>query len=121
MKKYLVISGIVGGMAGSIITVLLVLPVTAQHQHGKFRDIECNFLRLVDKDGKTRLILDPNGDSLAFHAEVFIGVDEYGGRVIVSGKDRESWASLGIHEHGGGISARGNYGKSWGCSGTRHQ
>ena len=48
-KHYLVLSGIVGGVVGSLLTALLVPPVTAQRD--KFGEIECTGLRVVDKDG----------------------------------------------------------------------
>ena len=38
-KHYLIISGIVGGVIGSLFTALLVSPVTAQRD--KFGEIEC--------------------------------------------------------------------------------
>lgn len=48
-KQYLVISGCVGGIIGSLLTTLLVSPVTAQKD--KFGVIECAVLRIVDADG----------------------------------------------------------------------
>lgn len=57
-KHYLVISGIVGGIIGRVLTALLVSPVTAQRD--KFGDIECGTIRCsgltivdaIDRDAK---------------------------------------------------------------------
>ncbi|MDE0184750.1 MAG: hypothetical protein OXP71_04765 [Candidatus Poribacteria bacterium] len=54
-KHYLVMSGIVGGVIGSLLTALLVSPVTAQRD--KFGEIECTGLRVVDDAGNARIIL----------------------------------------------------------------
>ena len=58
-KHYLVMSGIVGGVIGSLLTALLVSPVTAQRD--KFGEIECKGLRVVDEDGVARVMLDVEG------------------------------------------------------------
>ena len=54
-KHYMVISGIMGGVIGSLLTALLVPPVTAVRD--KFGEIECRSLRVVDKHGQSRILL----------------------------------------------------------------
>ena len=89
-KHYLIISSIVGGVIGSLLTALLVSPVTAQRD--KFGEIECTSLRVVDAAGKTAALLS---------------VDEDGGSVGAFGKDGKSRASLGVIEHGGFVQVKG--------------
>ena len=83
MKHYLLISGIVGGVIGSVLTALLVSPVTAQRD--KFGVVECSELRIVDEDGNwaTRL-----------------GVGAPGGYVMAFGKDDNSMVMLGFGKDG---------------------
>ncbi len=50
-KHYLVTSGIVGGDIGSLLTALLVSPVTADRD--EVGVIECTELRVVDAKGST--------------------------------------------------------------------
>ena len=96
-KHYLVISGIIG----SLLTALLVSPVTANTD--KFGDIECTSLKVVD------------ANSIAL---VMLSIGEHGGRINAFGKDGESLASLGIGEDGGALEITGNAGALCTC-GTR--
>ena len=67
-KHYLVISGIVGGVIGSLLTPLLVSPVTAQRDN--FGEIECTMLTVVDKLGYTQIQLgydDLHSGRVAIH------------------------------------------------------
>ena len=90
---YLVISGIIGGVIGSLLTALLVSPVTAQRD--KFGEIECTGLRVVDKGGKT---------------VVMMRVDDQGGRVSIIGKDgNPAWIN-GVGEHAGYVHTYSNSG-----------
>ena len=58
-KHYLGISGIVGGIIGSLITTLLVSPVTAiNDDFGTI--IQCSRLEVVDSEGKPRVVLSAN-------------------------------------------------------------
>lgn len=54
-KHYLVMSGIVGGIIGSLLTTLFVSPVTAQRDN--FGDIECTKLTVADAGGTLRAVL----------------------------------------------------------------
>lgn len=91
-KHYLMISGIVGGVIGSLLTALLVSPVTAQRD--KFGHIECTGLTVIDEGGKPRVVLSggawdsstPFGSEDLKHAGVFIGrAGLYSGVVDVYG------------------------------------
>ena len=84
-KHYLIISGIVGGVIGSLLTALLVPPVTAQRD--KFGEIECTSLRIVDGAGAPMAM---------------IGRDEHGGVVLALGKDGKGAVALTLDEDGGG-------------------
>ena len=57
-KHYLGISGIVGGIIGSLITTLLVSPVTVIND--EFGTIRCSMLEVVDSEGKPRVVLSAN-------------------------------------------------------------
>lgn len=119
MKRYVILSGIVGGIVGSIMTALLVSSGTAESD--KFGDIECTSLRVVDVDGNPRVSL-----SIDEHHEqggrvyvvskdggksVVISIDAAGGYVGASGKYGESGAVLSINPHGGDVSTFGKDGK----------
>lgn len=91
-KYYLAISGIVGGIIGSLLTALLVPPVTAQRD--KFGHIECTKLTVVDGEGTARVVMSggawdsstPFGSEDLKHAGVFIGrAGLYSGVVDVYG------------------------------------
>lgn len=91
-KHYLIMSGIVGGVIGSLLTALLVSPVTAQRD--KFGHIECTGLTVVDGEGKARVVMSggawdsstPFGSEDLKHAGVFIGrAGLYSGVVDVYG------------------------------------
>ena len=102
-KHYLVISGIVGGVMGSLLTALLVSPVTAQRDRfDKFGHIECTSLSVVDVEGKSR---------------VFLAITEHGGSVSVGGKDGIPMAVLTVREHGAGLSLpMAKMENQWRCS-----
>lgn len=126
-KHYLVISGIVGGVIGSLLTAVLVSPVTAQRD--KFGEIECRKLTVVDEEGmpivkltdmrfgprviiygkdfKPKVAIGVNdGDHGGvevlgdYNSGVTLGIDEYGGFVEVSGKDLLSAAALKFDQDG---------------------
>ena len=89
-KHYLVLSGIVGGVIGSLLTALLVSPVTAQRD--KFGEIECTGLRVVDEDGVARVMLDAEGKR---------------GRAELLGEDFISGVILEAKQHGGAVKVFG--------------
>ena len=94
-KHYLVMSGIVGGVIGSLLTALLVSPVTAQRD--EFGEIECTKLTVVDADGVSRIILSTNiFAGVGTNYRVGIHGDEYAGIVSTHGKDGKSKAELRI-------------------------
>ena len=121
-KHYLVISAIIGGVIVSLLTALLISPVTAQKgfdlNRDKFDTIQCSRLEVVDADGEFRVVLKtdergrhvsatgnetfmagliPNGSMAA------LGVDVRGGRIIDYGNYRnhsKSKVELCINEHG---------------------
>ena len=108
MKKYLVISGLVGGAIGGLIVVLFTSPVTAQPD--KFGDIECTSLRVVDADGKTWMILRDDILEAILLEDMDtdnIRVSISGTGFVVSDKDGESRVLLGISEHGGSVAVEG--------------
>lgn len=83
-KHYLVISGIVGGVIGSLLTTILVSPVTAQRD--KFGEIECTALSVVDEEGNVKVFIsggESGRDNYKDNLAVFIGADELGGIVDV--------------------------------------
>ena len=64
-KHYLVISRVVNGIIGSVLSALLVSPVTAQKHKsgivvGYFEAIECTKLTVVDANGVPRMVLSTN-------------------------------------------------------------
>lgn len=67
-KHYLVLSGIMGGVIGSLLTALLVSPVTAERD--KFGEIECTKLTIVHPDYK--------------QPAVVLDSDRYGGAIKVT-------------------------------------
>ncbi len=112
-KHYLVMSGIVGGVVGSLLTALLVPPVTAQRD--KFGEIECTKLTVVNKDsipvvhlasiensGIVR-VYDDSGTS-----RVNLAMNKHGGFVVVSGKDGLPVAALDVDERGGSVKIYGH-------------
>ena len=125
-KHYLIISGIVGGVIGSLLTALLVPPVAAQRD--KFGEIECTKLTVVDEEGIPRVILNTDFNQNDFdyddRAGVFItgtgtggyvyidgekgnrgnlmiSTSLYGGRIYSFDKDGDQVASLTADEYGG--------------------
>lgn len=119
-KHYLVLSGIVGGVVGSLLTALLVSPVTAQRD--KLGEIECTKLTVVSKDGSERplvvLMTEEDGGYIAVcgnDGKPVVGLftkEEYGGIITVKGKDGKPGAGLGTNEYGGRIDVMGKDGKS---------
>ena len=126
-KHYLIISSIVGGIIGSLLTALLVSPVTAQRD--KFGHIECTGLTVVDEEGKARVVLSGNawdsstpfGSEDLKHGGVFIGrAGIYSGVVDVYGawghplkgesKKYNGKVRLAVDQFGGFVSAW-NFGK----------
>ena len=87
-KHYLVTSGIVGGVIGSLLTALLVSPVTADRD--EVGVIECTELRVVDAKGST-LALVSGG--------------EHGGSVQVGDKESQAVVNLNL-EAGGTVECR---------------
>ena len=112
MKKYLVISGLVGVVIGGLIVALFTSPVTAQRD--KFDTIQCRKLEVVNADGRMRVVLDVHEDGGGVYAfgkdmksVAALSTDEYGGTVKVYGKDGEPKAGLSIRKHGGRVSVQG--------------
>ncbi len=123
-KHSLFISGIVGGVIGSLLTASLVSPVTAQRD--KFDTIQCSRLEVVDETGMPRVALmtdegsgfvgigskDKGFLTMASHFITFGGkeskpvirlsIDERGGHVSVYGKGKGQ-AAMGINEYGNGV------------------
>ena len=110
-KHYMVISGIMGGVIGSLLTALLVPPVTAEQD--KFGEIECRKLTVIGDAGKPLIELNAEhrrGSVCVYHEDddfgyTCIGVSShlrsnYGGFVNVVGKNGEM-AELSIAKHGG--------------------
>ena len=109
---------------GSIFTiigmlfVIGILPsVTAQRD--KFGDIECTSLRVVDVDGRARVMLITNergglvgASGKDGNSMVGLTIAEGGGMVEVHGKDGKLAASVSVTERGGMVVARGKDGES---------
>lgn len=124
---------------GSILTIIGML--FSPFQNNRFGEIECTKLRIVNEDGKNRVVLatrETGGGRLSVYDEdgktaVSLGVLETGGYVgvfhrdkllarlsaleagglvVVDGIDGKGRADLGIIEHGGSVNVRGKDGKS---------
>ncbi len=92
--KKQVISSIIGGIIGSLITAVLVSSGTAQRD--TFAKIRCAELEVVDMLGD---------------AQVLLSAGDHGGVVTVYGKkDRKSGALLHAGEQGGRVSVYGEQG-----------
>ena len=125
---------------GSIFTIVGML--FSPFQKNRFGEIECTKLRIVNEDGKNRVVLatretgggrvsvyDEDGKKAIslgvlesggyvgiFHRDKLLArlsVLENGGAVGVNGKDGKNLVSLGINKHGGIVSVRGGDGESW--------
>lgn len=124
---------------GSIFTIVGML--FSPFQKSRFGEIECTKLRIVNEDGKNRVVLgtrETGGGRLSVYDEdenaaISLGVlqtggyvgifhrDELlaclsvlgdGGAVVVSGKDGKSRVNLGISKNGGLVNVRGKDGKA---------
>ena len=124
---------------GSIFTIVGML--FSPFQKSRFGEIECTKLRIVNEDGKNKVVLatrETGGgrvsiydedENIAINLSVLeiggsVGIfrrdkllarltaDEDGGLVVVDGIDGESRADLAIIEHGGRVNVRGKDGKS---------
>ena len=91
---------------------MLLSPVTAQRD--KFGEIECTKLRVVDANGKRRVIISSgvDGGSVFTYGKdgkpaVALGVSEHGGLVSTIGKDGKPAVALGNYEHGGFVKVKG--------------
>ena len=136
MKHYVILSGIIGSIIGSVLTALLVSPVTAQRD--KFDTIQCRRLEVVDSDDKVGVEIGTSSEAGGYvitngsgggttvalggtietdYGRVFIfdnriglvawlGANEHGGFVRVNGKDGKS-ANLNVTEHGGRVVVHG--------------
>ena len=112
-KYNLVISGLVGGVIGSLFTALLVSPVTAQRD--KFGEIECRSLRVVDKHGQARVLLttelfDMANDFSSGELWVMILGTRIGAYVVTYGKNGEAGVNLNTRDDGGSVSV---FDKQW--------
>ena len=122
MKHYLVISGIVGGIIGSVLTALLISPAKAHRD--KFGEIECTRLAIVDAEGNERILLSTNlSEHVLSHKVTAQGVrvsdtkvrvlgTEYGGRVQVYDEDGATVVLLDSDKLGGYITVSGKDGIS---------
>ena len=124
---------------GSILTIVGML--FSPFQKSQFGEIECTKLRIVNEDGKNRVVLatretgegrlsvyDEDGDTAISLGVVESGgyvsvwqngksfarlaVLEDGGTVVVDGKDGKSGVILGIGKHGGIVNVQGQDDKS---------
>ena len=91
---------------------MLLSPVTAQRD--RFGEIECTKLRVVDANGKRRVIISSgvDGGSVFTYGKdgkpaVALGVSEHGGLVSTVGKDGKPAVALGNYEHGGFVKVKG--------------
>lgn len=103
-KHYLVISGIVGGVIGSMLTSLLVPPVTAQRD--KYGEIECRKLTVVDEDGKTMAIIgtgDHGGGRINLLDNVGLSTVELNASQVFMGSVRHE-GSIRVYGEGEGDS-----------------
>ena len=100
-KHCVAVSSIVGGVIGSLLTALLLAPVTAQTD--KFGEIECTRLRVVDANGLSRIMLSSNLIAgLDSNIKVRIIGDEFAGIVSTHGRDGNSKAELKTVLNSGG-------------------
>ena len=107
-KHYLVLSGIVGGVIGSLLTASWVSPVTAQKY--KFDTIQCSRLEVVDSMGMPRVALatNENGGVIDVGGKLVLTTIENSGYVGVSGTAGQSGLILHIDEYGVRLAAHGN-------------
>ena len=89
LASYAVIGGVVG--------VTLTMAAGAQNKTGKFEKITCRRLDVVDEEG---------------NALACIVIDQFGGRVIVLGKERDTNAIMGTNGFGGLVGVRDKEGNT---------
>lgn len=102
---------------GSILTIVGML--FSPFQKSRFGEIECTKLRIVNEDGKNRVVLatrETGGGRLSVYDEdeniaINLGVLESGGYVGIFHRDK-LLAKLSVLDNGGVVSVKGKDGKS---------
>ena len=112
MKGKEALIGVVGGVVGTVLTLVVcsLSPLGAQsHPDGYFSEIICTGLKVVRPDGQGVVLIGSDEHGGIVHVggqdgELKVHIStEYGGIVGVGKKGKQLAVGLGVDKHGGGV------------------